>query len=172
MNEHFTRNKKPFTIREAVETDAAAIEDVVNSVAAEKYFVVPESSREDWDEVIKDIKSSKGLIIVAQVDANIVGMATLARGRLDKNRHTAHLGMVILKEFRGIGIGKAIMNYLIEWARKQEGLEKICLTVFSTNKAALNLYQKFGFKIEGISKKQYKIERKYVDDIMMGKLLT
>jgi RimJ/RimL family protein N-acetyltransferase len=77
-----------------------------------------------------------------------------------------------LKKFRGLGIGLAMMDYLIEWARKQEGLEKISLTVFSTNKPAINLYQKFGFKIEGISRKQYKIEGKYVDDIIMGKFLT
>ncbi|MDH5481662.1 MAG: GNAT family N-acetyltransferase [Candidatus Bathyarchaeota archaeon] len=129
-------------------------------------------SREDWNEAIKDIKSNKGLIIVAQVDANIVGMATLARGRLEKNKHTAHLGIGILKEFGGIGIGTAMINYLMEWARKQEGLEKIALTVFSTNEPAINLYRKFGFVMEGINEKQYKIEGKYVDDIIMGRFLT
>lgn len=171
MGKYSTKDKKSLTIREAIETDATAIKDIVNSIAAEKYYVVPERSREDWDETIKDIKSNKGLIIVAQVNANIVAMATLTRGRLEKNKHTVQLGIIILKKFRRLGIGTAMMDYLIEWARKQEGLEKISLTVFSTNKPAINLYQKFGFEIEGISKKQYKIEGKYVDDIIMGKFL-
>jgi len=162
MSNYLAKIRKPLTISEAIETDTTAIRDIVNSIAAEKYYVVPEHSREDWDETIIDIKSNKGLIIVAQVNANIVGMATLARGRLEKNKHTAQLGIVILKKFRGLGIGIAMMDYLIEWTRKQEGLEKISLTVFSTNKPAINLYQKFGFKIEG----------KYVDDIIMGKFLT
>jgi RimJ/RimL family protein N-acetyltransferase len=98
-------------------------------------------------------------------------MATLTRGRLEKNKHTAQLGIIILKGFRRMHIGTALMNHLIGWARKQEGLEKISLTVFSTNKPATKLYQKFGFRTEGVSKRQYKIEGKYVDDIIMGKFL-
>jgi RimJ/RimL family protein N-acetyltransferase len=168
----YSKNKKPLTIREAIETDATVIRDIVNTIAAEKHYFVPERSREDWDEVIKHIKSNKGLIIVVQDNVNVVGFATLARGRLEKDRHRADLGIGILKEFRGIGIGTAMMNYMIEWAEKQEGLEKISLTVFSTNKAATNLYRKFGFKMEGVSKRQYKIEGKYVDDLIMGKFLT
>lgn len=38
--------------------------------------------------------------------------------------------------------------------------EKTSLTVFSTNKAAINLHRKFGFEIEGISKNQFRIEGK------------
>jgi hypothetical protein len=71
-----------------------------------------------------------------------------------------------------MGIGTAMMNHIIGWAEKQKGLEKISLAVFSTNKAAISLYRKFGFKIEGVSERQYKIEGKYVDDITMGKFLT
>jgi hypothetical protein len=92
MSKYSAKIGKLLAIREAIETDATAIRDIVNSIAAEKYYVVPERSREDWDETIIDIKSNKGLIIVAQVNANIVGMATFARGRLEKNKHTAQLG--------------------------------------------------------------------------------
>jgi hypothetical protein len=56
MNEYSSRDKESLTIREAVGTDAAAIEKIVNSVAAEKYYVVTESSRQDWEEAIKDIR--------------------------------------------------------------------------------------------------------------------
>ena len=149
-----------------------AIKNIVNSVASEKYYVVPESSREDWDKTIKEIKNRKGLTIVAQVNEETVGMAYVVRGKIEKNSHIGFLGISILKKFRGIGIGTAMMNHLIEWSEKQEGLEKISLTVFSTNKAAINLYRKFGFKVEGVNKKQYKIEGKYIDEITMGKFLT
>ena len=40
------------------------------------------------------------------------------------------------------------------------------------NKAAINMYRKFGFEIEGICKRQFKIDEKYVDEIIMGKFLT
>ena len=171
MNQNSSQ-KKSFAIREANEDDARAIKDIVNSVISEKYYVVPESSRENWSETIREIKDRKGLIIVAQIGEKTVGMAHLARGKFKKNQHVAYLGITILKGFREIGIGKTMMNHLIEWASKQEELEKISLTVFSTNKPAINLYRKLGFEVEGISKKQYKIEGKYVDEIAMAKFLT
>jgi hypothetical protein len=165
------KSKKPFIIRKANEADAAAIKNIVDSVASEKYYVVPESSGE-WSKTIREIKNRKGLIIVAQVNNKPIGMAYLVRGKFEKNRHIAFLGITILKGFRRIGVGTAMMNYLSEWAKKQEELEKISLTVFSTNKPAISLYRKLGFEIEGISKKQYKIEGKYIDEIIMGKFLT
>jgi len=172
MRQYFLKGGQTVTVREANEDDAAAIKNVVNDVASEKYHVVPERSREDWDEAVKEIKSRKGLIIVAQVDGKTVGMTYLVRGKFEKNKHVGFLGISILMGFRRIGIGTAVMNYIIEWAEKQEKLEKVSLTVFSTNKAAINLYRKFGFKVEGISKKQYKIEGRYIDEITMGKFLT
>jgi RimJ/RimL family protein N-acetyltransferase len=172
MVRYSLKSKKPFTIRKAKESDAKAIGEIVDSVASEKYYVVPESSREDWNEAIREIKNRKGIITVAQVNGKIVGMAHIVRGKFEKNRHVGFLGITILKDFRRIGIGTAMMVRLIEWAKKQEDLEKISLTVFSTNKAAINLYGKLGFKMEGKSKKQYKIDGKYVDEITMGKFLT
>lgn len=158
-------------MREANEDDGEAIKNVVNSVASEKYYVVPERSREDWDEAIREVKNRKGLIIVTQLDEKTVGMAHLVRGKFEKNKHVGFLGISILKDFRKIGIGTAMMKYIMEWARRQKGLEKVSLTVFSTNEAAINLYRTFGFQIEGMSKKQYKIEGKYIDETIMGKFL-
>jgi N-acetylglutamate synthase-like GNAT family acetyltransferase len=87
MKRHLVRSGQRVTVREANEDDAAAIEDVVNRVALEKYYIVPERSRKDWDEVIKEIKGRRGLIIVAQVDGKTVGMAHLVRGKFEKIRH-------------------------------------------------------------------------------------
>ena len=171
MKQYLLKNGRKFTVREANEDDGEAIKNVVNSVASEKYYVVPECSREDWDEAIREIKKRKGLIITAQVDERTIGMAHLARGKFEKNKHVGFLGISIVNEFRGMGIGTAMMNYIIEWARRQKGLEKISLPVFSTNEAAINLYCTFGFRIEGMSKKQYKIEGRYIDETIMGKFL-
>ena len=124
MKRYLMRSGQRVTVREANEDDAAAIEDVVNRVASEKYYIVPERSREDWDEAIKEIKGRRGLIIVAQVDGKTVGMAHLVRGKVEKSKHVGFLGISILRGFRRIGIGTAMMNYIMGWAEKQEGLEK------------------------------------------------
>jgi len=171
LKHYLSKNGQAITIREAEESDAEAITSVVDSVASEKYYIVGERSRKDWDEAIREIKKRNSLIIVAQVNQRTVGMASLVRGKFEKNKHVGFLGITILKDFRGVGIGNAMMKYIAEWTKLQEALEKISLTVFSTNKPAIELYKKFGFKIEGVSKKQYRIEETYVDDVIMAKFL-
>ncbi len=171
VNQYTGKDGQTVIVREADKTDGKTIEDIINSVASEKYLVVPDQSRKDWDVTIEEIKKRNSLIIVAQVDEQVVGMAHLVKGRLPKNKHVGFLGISILKDFRGNGIGNAMMNYTIEWAKRQNELEKISLTVFSTNNPAINLYRKLGFTIEGRMKKHYKIEGKYIDDIAMTKLL-
>ena len=172
VKQYSSKDGRSIIVREANEEDGKLIESLVNSVASEKRFIVPERSRKDWDEAIKEIKSRKSLIIVAQIDGKIVGMAHLVRGKFEKNGHVGSLGISILKGFRRMGIGTAMMEYIIDWANQQDGLEKISLTVFSTNKGAIDLYHKSGFMIEGVSKKQYKIEGKYIDDMIMAKFLN
>jgi len=157
-------------VREAKEEDAPAIQEVVEKVAMEGRFIVPETSRKDWDVAIREIRAREGLPVVASVDGKIVGMAYIVRGKFAKESHVGSLGICIQKEFRGLGIGNALMHYLMEWTEKT-GLEKVSLTVFSTNKPAIRLYAKFGFQIEGIRRKQFKVKGKYVDEVIMGKFL-
>lgn len=172
MKSYPTKNGRTVIIRETCEEDARAITDMINNVASEKRYIVTEKSREDWDKAVSEIREEeRGLLIVAQVNGKVVGMGHLTKGKWEKNRHVGFLGMVILKEFREIGIGTAMMDYMMRWAG-QEQLEKISLSVFSTNKRAIRLYQKFGFELEGTIKRQYKIEGKYVDELFMRKFLT
>ncbi|MGC8992263.1 MAG: GNAT family N-acetyltransferase, partial [Thermoplasmata archaeon] len=79
-------------------------------------------------------------------------------------------GIAIKSGFRHEGIGSALMEESIKWA-KEQNIEKITLEVFSTNTNAIELYKKFGFEIEGIRKKQFKILGNYVDDVLMAKFL-
>jgi len=166
------KNSHVIIIREAHKDDAIIIKKIVESVAAEKYYAVQEHSREDWNSAIKEINERKGLIIIAEANGNPAGMAYIVPGKFKKNKHVGFLGISIFKTFRRISAGTALMGYILDWSKKQKELEKISLTVFSTNKAAINLYKKFGFEIEGISKKQFKIAGKYVDEVIMGKILN
>jgi RimJ/RimL family protein N-acetyltransferase len=171
MNGSSAKRSGSFVLRDADENDAKAIKDIINSVASEKRYISPESSREDWDKTIREIKDRKGRIIVSEVDGKTVGMAYLVGGKFENDRHVAFLGITILKGFRRMGIGTAAMKRLVEWAKSQGELEKISLKVFSTNSPAINLYRKFRFEVEGISKRQCKIEGRYVDEITMAKFL-
>lgn len=83
----------------------------------------------------------------------------------------ADFGMAVAKEWRGRGVGSALVAAAIEWAR-EHGLHKLCLSVFPHNAAAIALYCKHGFVEEGRRVKQYRRESGELwDAIEMGLLL-
>ena len=58
------------------------------------------------------------------------------------------IGMMVAADWRGRGIGTALVAAAVEWARARE-LHKLALSVFPHNDAAIALYRKFGFVAEG-----------------------
>ncbi len=172
---YLLKNGLSVVIREAEVKDAENIINVINRVGAEKVFIFTESfvHDADWEksfiqEHVKDKKDA--LSVVAEIEGNIIGVSNIQSGRSPKNRHVGSLGIMIVKEWRELGIGTAMTTYMTNWA-KSKGLEKLYLSVFSTNQRAINLYKKFNFQVEGTRKKQYKIEGKYVDEIIMTKFI-
>jgi RimJ/RimL family protein N-acetyltransferase len=65
------------------------------------------------------------------------------------------LGMMVAREWRGRGVGSALVAAAIEWARER-GLHKLSLSVFAHNTAAIVLYHKFGFVEEGRRVKHFR----------------
>ncbi|MGC9167024.1 MAG: GNAT family N-acetyltransferase [Thermoplasmata archaeon] len=164
-----TRNGKRVIIRNAEEDDIEGIVDVFESVMAEEIYLLGEHFYA-IDFISSKIKSLNDLILVAEHENRVIGVLTLIREPFLKNRHVAVLGIAIKSGFRHEGIGSALMEESIKWA-KEQNIEKITLEVFSTNTNAIELYKKFGFEIEGIRKKQFKILGNYVDDVLMAKFL-
>jgi RimJ/RimL family protein N-acetyltransferase len=81
------------------------------------------------------------------------------------------LGMSVAREWRGRGVGSALIAAAIEWARER-GLHKLSLGVFAHNEAGIALYRKFGFVEEGRRVKQYRRQSGELwDSIEMGLLL-
>ena len=81
------------------------------------------------------------------------------------------LGMAIAREWRGRGVGSALMVAGIDWAREQ-GLHKLSLGVWPHNAAAIALYRKYGFVEEGRLVKHYRRQSGELwDSIEMGLLL-
>lgn len=92
--------------------------------------------------------SSDAILICALVEGKIVAAAGFDPIKLEKCRHRAHSGISVQKKFWGYGIGSCIMQAILETAR-QAGYEQLELDVVTDNKRAINLYEKYGFKILG-----------------------
>jgi RimJ/RimL family protein N-acetyltransferase len=80
--------------------------------------------------------------------------------------------MVVARDWRGRGVGSALVAASIDWAREHE-LHKLSLSVFPHNEAAIALYRKFEFEIEGQRRKQIRRANGELWDLIdMGLLLT
>jgi RimJ/RimL family protein N-acetyltransferase len=168
-----SENGSQYFIRRVAGSDAGRIIECIDQVGAEKQHIVIErfgQPEEREKAYIENLNPENLLYIVAEHEGSIVGMLTLEREKYIKLRHTALLGMIIIKAHRNVGLGSALMETGVEWA-VTKGIEKICLSCFSTNNAAIALYKKFGFIEEGRRKYQFKINGDFADEVLMAKWL-
>jgi RimJ/RimL family protein N-acetyltransferase len=158
-------------IREALLGDVEAIIDAVEPVAADGRFIATEApvDRERMRAAFAaTIAAPDATIFVAVCDARIVGSLGLHRAF----GGPADLGMSLLAEYRGRGIGGQMMERAIVWARAHN-YHKLELSVYPWNAAALALYEKFGFEREGYLKKHVRRRNGELwDVVVMGLLLA
>ncbi len=91
-------------------------------------------------------------------------------GNAKRNKHSAYIVMGILGEYRGKGIGAMLFKKLEQWAFNHN-IHRLELTVVTRNKAAISLYKKVGFEIEGTKRHSLFIDSEFVDEYNMSKLL-
>lgn len=111
-----------------------------------------------------------GPVYYALKDERVVGWCDVFPEDNPRQSHRGGLGMGLLPEFRGQGIGSKLLDAVLKQA-KQFGLEKVELNVYTTNLPAIALYKKFGFEQEGLIKKYRKLDGQYFDCLAMGKFL-
>lgn len=102
----------------------------------------------------------------------LIGIVAFHQESRIKLRHKAYISsMYVQQEYRGKGIGKLLLNKLIEKAKVIKQLEILLLDVVQSNFLAKNLYLSFGFQIYGIEKMAYKFNNQYFDlDLMCLKI--
>jgi putative acetyltransferase len=100
----------------------------------------------------------------------IVGTAGLHVNELPRKRHSGTIGIMVHTEYQGMGIGKQLMSTVLDVADNWLMLTRIELEVFADNEKAINLYQKFGFEVEGVKKKAAIRNGRYADEMLMGRI--
>lgn len=133
--------------------EAMAIENPIDEVKA-----VTNAEKEDFYGVF--------------LNDELVGAATLVQEASVKMSHRANIGAVyVSQKARGTGAGSALIQKIIEDAQANPILEKLNLSVVTTNTPAVKLYEKLGFKIMGTEWNSMKYEGKYYDEYLMTLLL-
>jgi RimJ/RimL family protein N-acetyltransferase len=145
----------------------------LDSVAKEKKYLIwteappIESTREF---ILNNIK--QGIPQVVALDnERVIGWCDIIPHSRPAAKHVGSLGMGIKKDYRHKGVGTLLMQEALRRA-KQYGLERIELEVFESNEAAIKLYKKFRFKLEGKKTAAVKINGTYINCLMMSLFLA
>lgn len=152
--------------------DLKRLNDIINSGEVSQYLVLqlPVLMKETR-EVFERWKRDNALWYCIIVEGAIAGSVLLEpRRKNSKQAHVAVFGISIAPEFWGKGIGDAAINFIIAKARKM-GLKRIELSVVEANTRARRLYERHGFKKEGVKRKAIRIGRIYHNDMIMARWL-
>jgi L-amino acid N-acyltransferase YncA len=116
-------------------------------------------------------KSPRHPVIVAEDDGHIIGWGSLNQfNPRDAYRHVVDFSIYVERAYRGRGAGKVLLTRLIELAR-EHGYHKMVLSAFPSNSGGMALYERMGFRTVGVYKEQGMLDGRWVDTIVMEKLL-
>ena len=149
-------------IRNGDLSDGLAVFEVFNLTHAETDYLLSYPDENSFDPeqearfLQKKTNSPNEIEIIAIIDGTLAGMAGIeAVGEKYKVKHRAELGISVLKEYWGLGLGKALAEACIQCAKKA-GYEQLELNVVAENKRAISLYQSLGFEEYGRNPRGFK----------------
>jgi L-phenylalanine/L-methionine N-acetyltransferase len=161
------------TVRKIQLEDAEGFWNALSSVAKEKKYIltVEPPSFESTKAFVQDNVEKNYAQYVAVSDNKIVGWADIIPLEHLTMSHVGSLGMGVVAQYRGKGIGSKLLAGVIQHAY-ESGLKRLELEVFADNQAAISLYKKHGFVQEGIKSYARVVDGHYPDIIVMAQYHT
>lgn len=159
-------------IRRACPADADHIVQVINSVAAEGYWLLADNyvPTPAWERALHTPAiHDNHLLLVPEANTRIVGWCRLFPTS-EPQSHSADMGIGVVKHLRRQGIGSALVLRACEWAKAQ-GHKKLILDAFTTNYPAINLFLKMDFHITGKRPQRISRGERTIELVQMAKYL-
>lgn len=176
-----TSSAPGWSIRKVQLDDAADIIALITSVAAEpvnnlltepgeftltveqeRMFLAEQALRPDWGGFAAVTDAAPG---------KVIGLITADGKRRRAIQHRASIGLSVAYDWRGKGVGHALMERAIAWARETGVITRLELEVLERNDSAIRLYERLGFVREGVIRHALLRNGKYLDELVMGLLL-
>jgi ribosomal protein S18 acetylase RimI-like enzyme len=156
-------------IRTATSRDARPFLEFWTAIVAEQRFVRTEEVRTPVRAYRRRFRRRSDLEtdILAFEGGRLVGHVTVQRERHPVTHHVGSLSIAVAADARGRGIGRRLMEEAIGWS-KAAGMEKLVLSVYPHNEAAIALYRRFGFVEEGRLARHSRKTYGYEDEILMA----
>ena len=122
------------------------------------------------DEICRRLTAdpANNFVLGVLVNGQLVGTAGFAREPQPKSHHKGRIwGVYLNAELRGQGVGRRLMQAVLERAGRIDGVEQILISVTATQAAAIALYRSLGFTPWGTEARALKIGERYVDEEYM-----
>lgn len=159
-----------FTVRHSVAEDAAQLNQLYAQVPLyTDTLQLPFPTITRWQERLGNLAPGT-FSLVACDEERIAGQITLIVEQSLRRRHVAHFGMGVDSHYQGQGVGSLLLEAITDLCDKWLNIRRIELTVYTDNAAAIGLYKKFGFEIEGTSPCYAVRDGKFVDAHHMGRV--
>lgn len=152
-------------VDDLVELNNSIVDEGVDITTTQK--ITREEYADQFKRRLALVEKGEVLRLVAEVEGKVIAYSEL-RKRSGHSRHVGNIGVGIRRGYRDIGIGTEIVRTLTAHA-KTMGLELIDLAVASSNKRAINVYEKVGFKETGRIPKFYCRDGGYFDEVITAK---
>lgn len=169
-------DERLYGIRLATSKDQDRVISNINRVIAEGSFlnVRQFTLTDDWKACLAHglDREYRCALAVATTEREIVGHCRLFP--IWGGSYTAHvgdIGFLVLSDHRNVGVGAALISYVLSLANEL-GYQKITLCTASENWPALHLAKRFGFVEEGRRARQYFMQGKYIDEVLMARFIA
>ena len=161
----------PIVIRRAEPADAEAIHSTFSGPKAiAGTLQIPYPSVELWKKRLTDFPADDYLL-VATIAGEVVGNLGLhSVSKSPRRRHVGTVGVVVRDDRQGRGVGSELVKAAIELSDGWLNFQRLELWVYCDNVAAIALYRKFGFAMEGTCRAYAFRDGRYVDAYMMARM--
>ncbi len=158
-------------IRAIEPEDYEALAAISNLPACQRETLkAPFRSKHEMKKMLADPSPNNIGVVAEKADGQIVGSANLIISTRPRRRHSGQIGMMVHDHHHGQGIGSALLGALIKQSDHWIGLKRLELSVYTDNARAIDLYQRFGFEIEGTFRSYALRDGIYVDAYSMARL--
>jgi RimJ/RimL family protein N-acetyltransferase len=162
------------TLRPARPDDAAAIIAAVRSSSQERSYVLMEVYGKDaaaQRAYIERLDLEHNLFLVATVNEQLVGILALLDALLCNSPEPGlSVGVHIVRDWRGRGIGSAMLRYAMRWA-KEHDYRRLEADIFTTNERSVHLFDKAGFREETCRRRSVQVGVQKISEVILAKSL-
>lgn len=170
-------NRTRFRIRTATSEDAAALAALQKAIYDEGRWFVGDGppSAESMTRRLRSLEPKMSLYLVvtnsaADAEGEVAAWLELNRLASTKMQHVAVLTLAVAAASRRQGVAQTLLSEAERWALRV-GVVKISLNVRANNEAAVNLYERSGFVLEGRERAHIRLREGFEDNLIMAKFL-